>query len=180
MHGSKVTRRYARALFELANEKNQLTQVSDDLHTIKDICKRSEDFNRLLESPVIKTSEKRRVFLKLFEKRVYPLTYFFLELLLEKNREDMLLLIIEHFMGLLDESRGIVRGDLQTAFPFTDKQLTSLKERLDHLTGKNVVLDQNVNPGLLGGFIVKLDDTVIDTSLKNQLTKMRESMISGD
>jgi F-type H+-transporting ATPase subunit delta len=176
---SRVTRRYANALFELAFEKNQVSEISDDLRKIQEVCTSSEDFIRLLDSPVIQVSEKKQVLSRLFEKRIHPLTFYFLELLLEKNRENLLPDTIKYFMRLVDDSQGIMRGELQTAYLLSEQQIEALKKRLDRITGKNVLLHQNINPDLLGGFMVKLDDTVIDTSIRNQLLKMRENFLSN-
>lgn len=180
MIASRITRRYAKALFNMANEKNLLDRISEDLKLIKNVCDESDDFIRLVDSPVIQISEKRQVFSQLFENKVHSLSYYFFQLLLEKNRENFLPDIIQHFMNLIDESKGILRGHLLSAFPLTEKQFDSLKSRLNYITGKKVILDQKVDTALLGGFIVTLQDTVIDTSIKNQLTKIRDRMISGE
>jgi F-type H+-transporting ATPase subunit delta len=167
------------ALFELAYEKNQVSEISDDLRKIQEVCTSSEDFIRLLDSPVIKVSEKKQVFSRLFQEKIHPLTFNFLKLLLSKNRESLLPATIKYFMRLVDDSQGIVRGELQTAYPLSKKQLEALKKHLDRITSKNVLLHQNINPELLGGFMVRLDDTVIDTSIRNQLLKMRENLLSN-
>jgi len=178
--GTRVTRRYAKALFELAEEQNLLSQVEHDLNSIKLVCDSSEEFGLILESPVIDVAEKKEVFARLFKDRVHPVTFRFLELLVEKNRENLLPLIIDRFLNLLDEARGIVRGQLFTAHPFTEQQLVALKKRLNRITGKEVVLHQSVKPELLGGFIIQMNDTVIDTSLKNQLIKLRDRLVYGE
>jgi F-type H+-transporting ATPase subunit delta len=178
--GTRVSRRYARALFELAQEKNQLDRIAQDLKFLENIYHESKDFTVILDSPVIHNAEKKKIFADLFEAKVHALTSHFLNLLLEKNRESLLPGIIHLFMEILDESKGIVRGQLLTAYPFTDIQLESLKSRLDRLTGKNVVLQQSIEEQLLGGFIVRMDDKVIDNSILNQLSQLRENLISKD
>ncbi len=180
MIGTRVTRRYAKALFELAEEQKLLPEVEHDLISIKRISESSEEFGLILESPVIDVAEKKAVFARLFKDSVHPVTYRFLELLIEKNREDLLPVIIDRFLNLLDEARGIVRGQLFTAYPFTEQQLTALTRRLNKITGKEVVLHQSVKPELLGGFVIQMNDTVIDTSLKNQLNKLRERLVYGE
>jgi F-type H+-transporting ATPase subunit delta len=178
--GTRVSRRYARALFELALEKNYLDRVAQDLKLLENIYQESKDFTVILESPVIHNAEKKKIFTQLFEGKVHALTFYFLNLLLKKNRESLLPKIIQFFMDILDESRGIVRSQLLTAYPFTDMQLASLKSHLDRISGKNVVLEQSVDEQLLGGFIVRMDDRVIDNSILNQLSQLRENLISKD
>ena len=178
MIGSRVTKRYAKALFEAAQESKQIDQIEKDLILVKEIIEKSKDFSIFLISPVIQSAEKRKIFAQLFGQKLQKLSLEFLNLLLDKGREKMLPTIIWNFLRLIDDSRGILRGQLFTAHNFSEKQVQSLKKQLDRITGKNVMLAEQVDPSLIGGFVVRLDDTVIDTSIKNQLVKMREYMIS--
>ena len=180
MVGTRVTLRYARALFELAEERKLLSKVEQDLTELLKVYETSPDFRAILESPVIQSSKKKDIFTELFKDKLNPLTFRFLILLVTKNRENFLQIIITRFMDLLDEAKGIIRGQLFTAYPFSDQQLTTLKKRLDKITEKNVVIEQKVEPELLGGFVIRMNDTVVDTSLKNNLAKLRARMISGN
>jgi F-type H+-transporting ATPase subunit delta len=178
--GSRVTRRYAKALFEAAQASKQIDLIEKDLSQVREIIETSKDFSTLLLSPVIGSAEKRKIFRQVFEKNVQPLSLDFLKLLLDKGREKNLPDIIGYFFRLVDESRSILRGQLITAHPFSAAQLQSLKKHLDRITGKNVQLDQQVDSSLIGGFVVRMNDTVIDTSIKNQLVKMKEYMIATE
>lgn len=180
MTGSRVTRRYAKALFEAGQESNQIELIEKDLSSVKEVIEKSKDFSILLLSPVIGSAEKRKIFRQMFEKNLQPLSLDFLNLLLDKGREKILLDIIIHFFRLIDESRSILRGQLLSSHPFSAAQLQSLKKNLDRITGKNVQLDQQVDSSLIGGFVVRMDDTVIDTSIKSQLVKMKAYMISNE
>ena len=140
----------------------------------------ASDVDIVIESAVEDLEVKKKIFAELFEGKVHALSFHFLNLLLEKNRESLLPEIIRLFLAILDESRGIVRCQLLTACPFTDIQLASLKNRLDRIIGKNVVLEQSVDEQLLGGFVVRMDDRVIDNSIINQLSQLRESLIFKD
>lgn len=177
--GSRVTKRYAKALFEAAQASDQIDQIENDLNLVKEVIEKSPDFSVLLQSPVIGSAEKRKIFRQMFEKKLPPLSFNFLNLLLDKGREKILPEIIGYFFRLIDESRGIIRGQLLSAHPLSVTQLEGLKKHLDRITGKNVQLNQQVDPSLIGGFVVRMDDTVIDSSIKNQLVKMKEYMISN-
>ncbi|MBN2365785.1 MAG: ATP synthase F1 subunit delta [Calditrichaeota bacterium] len=175
---SRVVRRYARALFELAADENKLESVGEDLKQIQQMIAGSEELVEFLESPVIQTSDKKNFVREFLKNRIDSLTYNFIFFLLDKKREEYLPGIIGYFLKLLDESRGILRGQLISAHELTDEQLSSLKKQLDRYSGQDVVLEQQVDSGLLGGFIVRIGDTVIDTSIRNQLNKLRETMVS--
>jgi len=167
-------------LFELAREENLLQQVEKDLSALDQYLIASDEFENLLASPVVHANQKREVFDDLFGKRFHTKTMDFIRLLLEKNRESLLPEIIEYFLQLLDEQNGIIRGQLLTAYPFSDAQLELLNKHLNQVTAKKVILTQYVDKNLLGGFIVRMDDTVIDSSLKNQLLKLRENLLSPE
>lgn len=177
---ARVSKRYAKALFELAREKNLLAETEESLRKVQDVYEATEEFQTLLESPVIQASEKRKVADQLFKEKIHPLAFQFISLLFEKNREVLLPQVISGFLVLLDEARGIIRGQLYTAHSFTDPQLEQLVKKMNTITGKNVIFEQRVDSGLLGGFVIRMNDKIIDSSLKNQLAKMRENMVSGE
>jgi F-type H+-transporting ATPase subunit delta len=175
--GSRVTRRYAKALFDLAKEQNILDQIESDMILLRKSMADSEEMVAFLQSPVIQVTEKRSLVAKIFKDKVNRVTFDFLNLLLHKNREELLSEIITYFLKYLDDSKGILRGELLTAYELSAAQITTLKNQLDRITGKNVTLQEKVDSSLIGGFVVRLDDTVIDTSIKNQLDKMREKLM---
>jgi F-type H+-transporting ATPase subunit delta len=177
---SSVSKRYARAFFELALEENLLDRVEKDLLDLYRYLQESDEFRNLLASPLIHATRKRKILEDLFGKQFNGKTLDFLRLLLDKNREALLLDMIEYFQHLLDEKNGIIRGQLQTAYPLNERQLDLLNKQLNRITGKTVVITERVDKELLGGFIVRMQDTVIDSSLKNQLFKLRENLLSPE
>jgi F-type H+-transporting ATPase subunit delta len=176
--GSRVTRRYAKALFELARDQHLLEQVETDMSGILKTIDGSKELTVLLHSPVIQIQEKRKLFADLFKEKIQHLSYDFLNLLLDKNREEFLPEIITHFLKYIDESKGIMRGELRAAFPLSEEQKQALKKQLDRITGKNVLFAEEIDTALIGGFVIKMEDTVIDASIKNQLDKLRETLKS--
>jgi len=175
--GSRVTRRYAKALFELAQEQQILEAVEADMTSIRSMIEKSKEISVLLQSPVIQAQEKRHVFAEIFKGKIHHLSYDFLNLLLDKGREELLPDIIIYFMKYIDESKGILRGELRAAYPLSSEQKKSLKNQLDRITGKNVVMKEQIDSTLIGGFVIRMEDTVIDTSIKNQLDKLRETLM---
>ena len=129
MIGSRVSRRYAKALFELSKEQGVLEQVESDMHSVWEMIGESEEFVVILHSPVIQAPEKRQVISELFGTKIHQLSFDFLMLLLDKNREGLLPDIITYFLKYIDESKGIIRGELKAAYPLTSEQKSSLKKR---------------------------------------------------
>lgn len=177
MIGSRVIRRYAKALFELASEQRALEQVESDMSSIQRMIEESNELVVILQSPVIQSREKQQVFRELFKGKIHQLSYDFLKLLLDKNREELLPGIITYFLKFIDKSREVLRGELKAAYPLSDEQKKSLKNQLDRITGKNVVIKEQIDSTLIGGFIIRMEDTVIDASIKNQLDKLRETLL---
>lgn len=174
MRVSRVSKRYARALFKEGKEKDKLYALREDLNQIARIYQGTPEFQRLITSPVIPAHVKKETFSVILEGRLDPITFHFVELLISAGRETLLLEVIDFFNQILDEHDGIVRGQVISVIPFSDDQLEDLKRKLDKMIGKNVILTQAQDDSLLGGFVVKINDSVIDSSLRNQLIQMGE------
>lgn len=177
---SRAARRYAQALFKEAKEKDRLEPVGQDLKQIEKIYQQSPEFRQLVSSPVIPEKVKKQSVTDAFKEMLDSVTFNFLILLVEKGREALLLDIINHFNRILDEHLGIVRGQVLSVVPLSDDHLEDLKRKLDVMMGKNVILTQERDESLLGGFVVKIDDRVIDASLRNQINRMGEYLIKAD
>ena len=128
---------------------------------------------------MIDKETKKRVLGEIFGKRIGPIMLRFLNLLTEKNREGDLLAIIEQFTRLLDEKRGIVRVEVTSAVQLTETESNRLKEHLERYTGKKVVPSFRLDPTVLGGFVVRLDDRIMDATLAHQLDLLRERFLEG-
>ncbi len=177
MKGSRVAKRYAIALFEGAKEQQLLDTVAEHLRVLETTYHEVETFQQLIDSPVISNEEKLKVVDQLFAQKLHPFVLNFLKLLIRKNREMLLPAMVEYFNELLDEHRGILRGVVYTVVAMTDEQLQALNQRLNAMTGKTVVLTQQIDTSLIGGFVVQIKDMVIDNSIRHQLEKLKERLV---
>jgi len=175
----RVAKRYARALFEFALDNSQLESVAADLDLLEAALRDSPEFRQLIDSPVTSNQAKQAAFSALFKDRLQANTFKYISFLIAKNREAVLPDIVADFHDLLDEHRGILRGEVSSIMPLSELQLRNLKERLDQLTGKNVLIAQRTDPGLLGGLVVRIRDTVYDASLRNKLEKLRQNLVQS-
>jgi F-type H+-transporting ATPase subunit delta len=176
---SRVAIRYARALFEVALENKQLELVETDLGSLKESYEKSQEFSALVDSPVISTEAKQQAFSVSFKKRLQDITFRFVTLLISKNREMLLMQIVEEFGDLLDQHRGIVRGDIYSVTSLSEEQIKNLVAQLNRMTGKNVLITRHLDESLLGGIVIKLQDKVFDASLRNKLEKLRQNLIEA-
>ena len=174
---SGVAGRYATALFELGLEEKALEQIETDLNRFGEALDAVEDLQRLVKSPMFSAEEQGQALgAVLDELKIEGLTKNFL-LLVSKNRRlfaspDM----IRAFRALLVEHRGEMSATITAASKLTDTQVTALKQALKAALGKDVMLDQRVDPTLIGGLTVKVGSRMIDTSLRTKLNSLRHAM----
>ena len=179
MSNYRVARRYATALLQSAEQENELDETARDVELVENTLSQNRELRVILASPVVQKEKKKRILTDLFEKKVGPLTLRFLELLTEKDRESDLLEILGQFNNLVDEKRGILRVEVTSAVPLTDEEGKRLKKKLESYTGKKVISRFKLDPHVLGGFVVRLDDRVIDASLAHQIELLRVKFLEG-
>jgi F-type H+-transporting ATPase subunit delta len=174
---SGVAGRYATALFELALEQKALEQVAGDLNRFGEALDTFDDLVRLVKSPVFTAEEQGRALAAILEQlKIDGLTKNFL-LLVAKNRRlfatpDM----IRAFRAMLARHRGEVSASVTAATKLTESQVTALKQALQAALGQEVMLEERVDPGLLGGLVVKVGSRMVDTSLRTKLNSLKVAM----
>ena len=172
----RIVKRYCKALFELALEQDQLDTVENDLLRISEIIGQNKDFTAFLASPIVRESQKTQLLTDVFKDQFSVLTNQFLLLLSQKKRSSLLPLIARHFRTMLLAWRDIVEVELKSVVDLNDEQLQRIQNNLQEVTGKSVILKKSYDPALIGGFIIKMGDTVIDNSIRNQLNKLHERL----
>lgn len=174
---SGVAGRYATALFELALEQKALEQIETDLGRFGEALDASEDLQRLVKSPMFSTEEQGRALGAILDElKIEGLTKNFL-LLVSKNRRlfatpDM----IRAYRAMLAEHRGEMSATVTAASKLTNTQVTALKQALKAGLGKDVMLDQLVDPSLIGGLMIKVGSRMIDTSIRTKLNSLKHAM----
>lgn len=176
---SRVAIRYSKALFELALEQDLIEDVRADLEMIQDVCTTSPEFQQTLNNPLIEEKVKSKVLKELFEKNVNLLTYKFLQLLSRKRRSSFLLEMIDNYLQRVLDHQGILSCLLISSRPVETDQIETIKGKIEALTEKSVIFTPLIDNSVIGGFIVKIKDTVIDLSIKTQLEKMRTKLLHG-
>ena len=178
-----VARPYAEALLEIAREKGLLDVFREELGFIGEYFRSDPDLHTFFESPRIERAVKRAVLRKAFDGRLNDLIVCFLELLVEKSRQFYLQEIIEAYVELYDEETGRAGVQLLTARPLDSGKAAALRDRLSGILKREVHLDTEVDPGLIGGIVLHVGDTVVDGSIKRKLDelskKMRDAKLDG-
>ena len=149
--------RYASALFDLARDERQIDAVGRSLDSLNQALLDSKDFAELIASPLVSRDKAGDAFAALAPQLgVDPLTANFLGVLARNGRKNELRAIIRAFRRLAAEHRGETTAEIVTAYPLKDDQVTTLKAQLRARASRDVNIDSQVDPTILGGIIVKL------------------------
>jgi F-type H+-transporting ATPase subunit delta len=169
--------RYAAALFELAREQRQLSDVERDLAAFQAMLDASDDLRRLVRSPVVSAEDQERALAVILERAgIGGLTANFIKLIARNRRLFAVADMLKGFRQLLARERGEVTADVASAHPLTPSQMQLLSDTLRTSIGKNVRIDTRVDPSLLGGLIVKVGSRMIDSSLRTKLNNLKVAM----
>ncbi|MFC4769518.1 F0F1 ATP synthase subunit delta [Effusibacillus consociatus] len=176
MLGGVVAKRYADALFSIAKNQNLIDGVEADLSTILAVLNEHPQLRRILHHPAISTDVKKQQVIELFGKVVSATMLNFLQLLLDRRRENQLAGIYEEYTRLANEHRGQVKAHVETAVPMSDAELQDLGEKLGGACGKKLDITASVNPQLIAGARLKIGDRVIDASVQGQLDRFSRNL----
>lgn len=179
MQPGKASRRYARALFLLAEERELLDPVQQDLQQLAALLQASPDLVRIITHPLLPTPRRQAALDALFQDKLQPLTRTFLALLDEKGRLKHLTDICEAYARLFRDRRGIEQAEITSATEMESGQLEQIRGRLETRFGKTVELLARVDASLIGGFRIRVRDTVIDYSLATRLRTFEQQLINA-
>ena len=172
MKSTKSAIRYAKAILELSSETNAVDQVAADMERIVEAGNDTGDFQVFLNSPVIKTDKKISI-LKVLFSEFTELTMSFIELITKNKREYLLTEIASAFVNLLKKQNGIVPISVTSAVKLEKQTLNQILEKLkSHVDGEFEVTEE-VDPALIGWFVVRMEDKQIDASIASQLNRMK-------
>ncbi len=167
-------KRYARAAFALALEKNELDGWRDSLRKVAELSV-DEDLMALLENPKLPFAVKRQL-LGGRLKEVNPLALNLACLLVSRGILEIVGDISRQYDHLLDAHRGIEHAEVFTALPLDEEDKQRLSSKLGKMVGREVIIDARVDPAVIGGFKARIGDMLIDGSLRNKLEALRKSL----
>ncbi|HQG99346.1 MAG TPA: ATP synthase F1 subunit delta [Smithellaceae bacterium] len=171
---SNISKRYARAFFDIAGEEKKLEQYYNELHQFSSVIAQNKDLGGFLANPIFEQEIKKKVLEKIIGKlSLSPMTINFLKLLIDKKRIDILPDIETCYRQLMDETLQKVRVTVKTAFPLSGEMQSYITSSLKKMTGRTVDVTVENDKNLLGGIVIGVGDTLYDGSIKNQLNNMR-------
>jgi len=179
MNDSKISVRYAKALFNLVKEDNTLEKHQEDMELLYQCIREIPELKFVIQSPVIRASDKIRVFEESFRAGVSPLTLSFIRLVLENRREENLEGIARHFLMLIRTEQGIRTAELVTANPVDEALRQSIVRLVAKKFNTKVDLHEQVDASIIGGFVLRVGDQQIDASLSSKLKRIKRELIQS-
>lgn len=177
---ASVAGRYASALFELASDQGKVAEIEADMAKFQAVMGESDDFARMIKSPVIASEDQEKALAAVLEKAGLSATSINFFKLLAKNRRLFAASdAVAGFRVLAARARGEVVAEVTSAVTLSDAQVGELKSTLKTTVGKDVTLAQKVDPSILGGLIVKIGSRMVDSSLKTKLDGMKLALRGG-
>lgn len=174
MNNSKISIRYAKALFDLALEFDSLEKVSADMLAVVSVCKSNRDFTLMLNSPVIHEDKKHKIMGMVFGPTFTKLSITFLDIITRKRRESYLPDIAKQFILLYKEHKGITMVHIQSAFAMDSDSRSKITGLLEKMTKREIELTEEVKAELLGGFVITVNDVQYDISIANRIQQLRK------
>ncbi len=179
MNESKISVRYAKALFELGKEKELIDTVIKDIQLVDEVCKSIADFWLMVESPVVKTSQKRASMKQIFGDRINAITLNFLDLVVKNRREIYLKDISRNFLALCRKDQGILSATLTSASTLEEGSKENLSTLLSKSFNSKIELEEVVDEEIIGGFVLRVEDQQLDASVSTQLNKIKRELLSN-
>jgi F-type H+-transporting ATPase subunit delta len=170
-------RRYAQAIFQIAQAKNNLDEWKKELRKLADLMKDREIVD-LMDHPKVSFNLKADLIkqkLNTSNELVLNLCY----LLILKGRIKNAEQIADEYDNLLDEQHGIKHAVVTTAVPVDETEKQKITGQLEKITGKKVTVKLKVNPSILGGMVARIEDTLIDGSIRNRLDLLRKDLVEA-
>jgi F-type H+-transporting ATPase subunit delta len=180
MTDHKVSLRYASSLLDSSIEKKNLDSVIKDMEFVYSILYREKELSTVLKSPVIKPQTKSSILNEIFKTKITEESLNFLQFVVDKKREDLLLNIAKKFLDLKDEYLGILNVEVTSPFDFSEDQKALIKRKFESIFNKIIILNYVLDKDLIGGFIAKVADTMYDASVKHQLELLKKQFLHGN
>jgi F-type H+-transporting ATPase subunit delta len=164
---------YAEALLQVAESRQETDTVADQVRGLLQVWSESAELREAMTSPVLEPDAKKAALLALFQDQITPSLQNLLKLLADRQRLPVMDAVLLRFLELYRDLRRITLATVRSATPLSPEQQEQLNQRVKAIAGTEVVeLDVQVDPALIGGFIVRMGSQVIDASLSGQVRRL--------
>ena len=174
---TKVAKRYAKSLLDLAKERGEMEAINNDMKLLAEVCEESHDLRVLLGSPIINGDKKLAVLKKVFSGKISELTMSFFRIITHKGREGQLEGIAKEYIRALKEYKGIQTAIVTSAIGLDDKLRSDVYRIIKESLKSEIELIEKVDKNIIGGFILRVGDKQYDASISRDLRLMKQEMI---
>ena len=172
--------RYSLALFELSEENNLLNQMENQALSVLNLINQSVDFSNLVKDPTINRKDLSKVINKIVDNNRFDTLFKnFLNFLIQKRRFFFIERILKSFIETCSRKRGELKAELRSAKNLSTEEITKIKELLTKNFSSKIKLNYKYDESLIGGLVVQVGSTMIDTSIKNKLQQIENRMIEA-
>ena len=172
--------RYSLALFELSEESNLLSQIEDQSSSMLNLIDQSKDFNNLIKDPTINQEDLLNAINKIAENNKFETLFKnFLNFLIQKRRFFFIEGILKSFIDICSRKRGELKAELKSAKNLSSEEITHITELLTKNFSSKIKLNYTHDESLIGGLVVQVGSTMVDTSIKNKLQQIENRMIEA-
>lgn len=176
MSNSELSRRYAKAIFDLSAEKNALNEVEKDLRTIKSVLEESSKLREVVQNPVISRDEQRAAMSFLLKRvQVGDLVQRFVLVLIDNGRLGILGEAVDSYFELVKLHKGEIDAEVVSALALSKSQITEIEKSLGAALNKKVHVNSTVEPEILGGIVIKIGSKMLDASVSGGLDKLEKA-----
>ncbi len=174
---TRVANRYAKALLDLALEKNQEELVYKDMQFVAETIAENSKLEMLLNSPIYKISDKKTTLFTIFDKKISTLSNNLIDLLATNKRMPLFYTIANQYGILYHKIKNVVKASVITAIPLNDELRKHLLTKAQELAkNKEINLESSIDKSIIGGFILRVGDVQIDASVLNKLGKIKREL----
>lgn len=175
-----LDRRYALAIYKVAEEKGKVEQYLEELRNIVALIDGDENFQELIKHPQVSTSSKKKLFEQVFKGKVDEDLLSFLLVLIEKGRILQLEGKLREMEKIHLEKNNTVIGNVTTVIPLDGEERKTLVEKLERKFNKKVLLKEHIDSSIIGGVYVQVENEVIDGTVKSKLEEMKKLMLKRE
>lgn len=173
MSGTKAALRYAKAILNLALEQKKEVEVNNDMLLIANTIGESKDLQLLLTSPILKSDKKKSVLKEIFSNKISSLSSSLINLLIDNERLAILDEVSKKYISLFDSLKGKEIAKVTTAIALDDELNNKVLQKVKEITGKEAIVENIINPDIIGGFILRVGDIQYDASIANKLQVLK-------
>ena len=172
--------RYSLALFELSEENNLLNQIEDQSLSMLNLITQNNDFSNFIKDPTINQGDLSNVINKILENKKFDILFKnFLNFLIQKRRFFYVERILKSFIETCSKKRGELKAELKSAKNLSSDEISKITELLTKNFSSKIKLNYKCDESLIGGLVVQVGSTMVDTSIKNKLQQIENRMIEA-